>query len=133
MIKYFLSRQFFLFFLVGLSAVFFNWMSRIFLSQWLDFSTAVFVAYFVGMFVAFILNRNLVFPNTIKSLNSQILSFIATNLFFFPFVWFASIKINELLIYNNFLQYNEEISHAIALSFPMMATFLIYKIIAFKE
>jgi putative flippase GtrA len=133
MIKYFYSEQFLLFVIVGASAAFLHWISRLVLSYWFDFSLAVGLAYFVGMLIAFVLNRLYVFPKSIKPLSKQIFVFTITNLAFFPLVWFSSIEIHKVLVINKFTLYSEGIAHAIAISLPMLITFLIYKMVAFKE
>lgn len=133
MIKHFYSEQFLLFTLVGLIAALLHWLSRMVFSYWFDFSIAVGLAYFVGMLVAFILNRLYVFPKSVKPLYKQIYVFTITNLVFFPIVWISTIEIHKVLVINKFLFYTEAIAHAIAISLPMLITFLIYKMLAFKE
>lgn len=133
MIKYFFTRQFLLFFCVGGLAAFLHWLSRILLSQWLSFNWAVTVAYSIGILVAFLLNSFLVFPKSTKPKKQQACDFLITNTFFFPVVWVAAIEINSILQYYGVIHYAESISHAIAVGIPMFATFLIYKLIAFKD
>lgn len=58
--------------------------------------------------------------------------FFITNIAFLPVVWSAAIMLAKLIPHILVTQYNEEIAHAIAISIPMFATFLIYKFIAFK-
>lgn len=133
MIKYFFTKQFLLFLTVGISAATVNWLSRIFLSNWLSFSMAVIVAYAIGMTAAYLLNSLFVFPNSGKSKHSQIINFILTNLTFYPIVWLVSLKLNNMLIGLGLTRYSEGAAHLFALSLPMLATFLIYKLFVFKE
>lgn len=133
MIKYFFTRQFLLFLCVGGLAAFLNWLSRILLSQWLSFSWAVTVGYGVGILVAFLANSFFVFPKSTKSIQQQASDFIITNICFFPVVWVSAIGLNLILQYNGVIRYTEAIAHAIAIGIPMFATFLIYKLIAFKD
>ncbi len=132
MIKHFFSKQFLLFLGVGGLAASLNWSSRFFLSQWLPFSTAVIMAYAVGMLVAFLMNAFLVFPKSQRPRYAQARDFILVNLSFIPLVWQASIHINNGLKMLG-ISHSEEWAHAIALALPMFATFLIYKLFAFKE
>lgn len=133
MIKHFFTRQFLGFLAVGGFAALLHWSARIGLSLWLPFSIAVIAAYIIGMSIAFLLNSFFVFPNSEKSRYSQARHFIIVNLAFLPVVWLASLQINRYLKYWGFSNYSEALAHAIAISLPMLVTFLIYKLFAFKE
>lgn len=133
MIKYFLTTQFLSFLVVGGLAALLHWLARIILSVWLPFSTAVIIAYIIGMIVAFILNSFFVFPKSEKSRHAQARDFVLVNLSFFPVVWFVSLQINNWLKTISIVSHSEELAHAIAIPLPMLATFLIYKFFAFKE
>lgn len=133
MIKYFFTKQFVGFLLVGGISALLHWIARLLLSIWLPFSFAVIIAYFIGMLIAFLLNSFFIFPQSSKTRYSQIRSFFLVNLSFLPLVWLASIEINNLLKILGIINYSEEIAHAFAISLPMLATFLIYKFFTFKE
>lgn len=133
MIKHFLTKQFLKFLLVGGSAALVNWVARIIINIWTDFSTAVVAAYVFGMAAAFILNRIYVFPESNRHIDKQIRDFAVTNFIAFWIVWFMSIVIKSLLeLYLGFYSYSAEVAHFLALSAPMLVSFLIYKFIAFK-
>ena len=55
------SKQFVFFVLSGAIAAFLHWTSRIALGKWLQFTWSVAIAYIIGMSVAFLLNKFLVF------------------------------------------------------------------------
>ena len=93
MIRYFLTKQFLGFLVVGGLAALLHWLARILLSVWLPFSTAVIIAYIVGMVVAFLLNSFFVFPKSQKARHAQARDFVWINLSFFPVVWFFSLQI----------------------------------------
>ena len=133
MIKYFFTKQFLGFLAVGGVAALLNWLARLFLSVWLPFSWAVIIAYVIGMFVAFLLNSIFVFPKSEKARHAQARDFVLVNLSFFPLVWLASVQVNIWLKTIGMVSHSEELAHAIAISLPMLATFLIYKFFAFKE
>lgn len=133
MIKYFFTRQFLLFLAVGGLAAFLHWLARILLSHWFSFSWAVTVAYGVGILVAFLLNSFFVFPKSTKPKQQQARDFIITNICFFPVVWVFAIEANSILQYYGVVRCTEAVAHAIAVGIPMFATFLIYKLIAFKD
>lgn len=133
MIKHFFTKQFIGFVAVGVVAALLHWLARLILSIWLPFSSAVVIAYIVGMAVAFILNRIYIFPVSDKAMSVQARDFVLVNLSFFPVVWFASLKINAWLKTFEIWINSEALAHAIAISLPMFITFLIYKFFAFKE
>jgi len=132
-IKHFFTLQFIKFIGVGATAALLHWLARIILSQSMPFSWAVVWAYGVGMFIAFVLNAIFVFPNSDKATLSQMRDFVLVNLAFFPVVWALSLSFKKGLEYLGLTVYSEAIAHGLAISVPMLATFLIYKFFAFKE
>lgn len=133
MIRSFLSAQFLRFLCVGGTAALLHWLARIALSQWLSFSWAVALAYAVGMGVAFALNRVFVFPTSTKPANRQLRDFVLVNLGFFPVVWLASLVVDAGLRHIGLANHTQALAHGIAISVPMLATFLMYKFVAFKD
>lgn len=133
MIRHFLSAQFLRFLAVGGAAAFLHWLARILLSQWLSFAWAVALAYGVGMAVAFVLNRMFVFPLSSKPAHQQLRDFVLVNLGFFPVVWGSSLAIEAALRHFGMHLYTQALAHAISIAIPMLATFLMYKFVAFKE
>ena len=133
MLKHFFSAQFVGFLLVGGLAAFLHWLTRVLLSLAMPYSWAVFLSYGVGMSIAFALNSRYVFPKSDKPVSKQARDFLVINLIFLPIVWLASLWLNQWLIGQGVERYSEEIAHAIAITLPVMATFLLYKFIAFRE
>lgn len=132
MIGHFLTRQFLLFLMVGGLAAFLHWLARIALSRWFSFSTAVVLAYCVGMAVAFTLNALYVFPGSDKARHLQARDFVLVNLAFLPVVWLASVQlVKPLTVWE--IPFPEAIAHGMAVLLPTLMTFLIYKFFAFKE
>ena len=131
MIRHFVSRQFLLFLLVGATAAALHWLARYVISIWLVFPLAVALAYFVGIAVAFELNRRYVFPSSPRPVQKQIRDFVIVNLMFFPVVWCASMLIRQFLTGIGVVLYVDGIAHGLAIAIPMFMTFLIYKFIAF--
>ncbi len=118
---------------VGMTAALLHWLSRILLSQLMSYAWAVALAYGVGMTIAFLLNRYFVFPTSDKPASKQARDFFFINISFFPVVWIASLLFNQMLITLGVGRYSEGIAHALAISLPLMATFLLYKLFAFKD
>lgn len=133
MIKHFITLQFLLFVFVGATAAALHWLARFILSIWFPFPLAVALAYFVGIAVAFILNRRYVFPSSSKPVQKQACEFLITNIIFFPVVLGISIIIREGLIENGLILYVDGIAHGLAITIPIFMTFLIYKFITFGD
>ena len=133
MIRHFLSVQFLRFLAVGGIAALLHWLARILLSEWLPFVWAVALAYGVGMGVAFVLNRLLVFPYSTKPAHQQLRDFVLVNLGFFPVVWACTLLIEAALRHAGMVHYTQALAHGIAIALPMLATFLMYKFVAFRD
>jgi putative flippase GtrA len=127
MIQHFLSAQFLGFLAVGGAAATLHWLARLLLGMWLPFAWAVALAYALGMAVAFVLNSQFVFQASTKPRAIQARDFVLVNLLFFPVVWLASMAMQRLLQGLGMDHHAEEVAHAVAISVPMFATFLIYK------
>ncbi len=128
-----MSRQFAGFLLVGTTAAGLHWLARLALSTVMPYGWAVFLAYGVGMAIAFVLNSYYVFPTSDKPVAKQARDFVAINLAFMPVVWAAAMGLNALLPRVGIVRYSEEVAHALAISLPVLATFLLYKFYAFRE
>jgi putative flippase GtrA len=131
MIRHFFTTQFLLFVFVGITAAFMNWAARFVFNMWMSFPVAVLLAYGIGMASAFELNRRFVFPASPRPLHKQARVFVLTNLAFLPVVWGASIYLKSLLSEFGVMRYSEGIAHGLALTIPVLITFLVYKFIAF--
>jgi putative flippase GtrA len=130
-IQYFLSTQFLRFLFVGVTAAFLHWLARYWLNIWVSFPLAVALAYVVGIAVAFELNRRFVFPASGRPKTKQARDFILVNLAFFPVVWVAALVFKKLLQQTGVSYFVDGIAHGLAISLPVLMTFLIYKFIAF--
>jgi putative flippase GtrA len=133
MLKHFFSWQFIGFIGSGLVAATLNWLARFVLSNWFPFYVSVFLAYAVGMVVAFIFNSLLVFPNSKKPRKTQARRFILINLSFLPVVWITSLSLAYTFDSIGIKTFTEEIAHGIAIAIPAFFTFFLYKFFAFKE
>ena len=133
MLKHFLTRQFVKFLIIGGSAALINWIARIIINSWTDFSTSVIIAYLFGMAFAFTLNKIYVFPSSDRKISRQVRDFSMVNLVSFTMVWIISIALKSALEEHFGISlYAAEIAHFLALSAPMLISFLIYKFVAFK-
>jgi len=79
-IKHFFSKQFMIFLLTGGIAASINFGSRMFYSQYFNFSRAVIFAYITGMITAFVLAKLFVFKKSQQSVRRSALFFVLVNL-----------------------------------------------------
>ncbi len=133
MLRHFLSRQFAAFLAVGATAALLHWLARILLSLVMSYGWAVFWAYGIGMAIAFTLNSYYVFPASDKPVEKQARDFVIINTAFLPVVWLVSMQLNTWLTGFGYERHSEELAHALAISLPVLGTFLLYKFIAFRE
>lgn len=128
----FLSRQYVRFLLVGGSAAVLHWLARIWLSQQMIFEWAVVLSYFVGLLVAFVLNRLYVFPETTLPLSTQIRRFFVVNLITMPLVWITAIGLYQVFYFIPSEWWRESLAHGVAVAIPAISSFVAYKLFAFK-
>ena len=79
MINHFMSRQFVIFLVTGGLAAAVNFGSRIVYNQWVEFSSAVILAYLTGMITAFLLARTFVFTDGSQSVKRSATFFVLVN------------------------------------------------------
>jgi putative flippase GtrA len=133
LIRHFYSTQFVAFVAVGGVAAAANWLSRIILGNWMSLALAVVVAYAIGMAVAFVLNRILVFPKSPKSIRQQMWGFVIINLAFLPVVLAATVALEMAFRTVVRIAFAQAAAHGIAVTIPALATFLLYKFFAFRD
>ncbi len=138
--KYFLfknslfKKEFPLFILAGLIAAFINILSRVILTIFLSFEISVIVAYFLGMFTAFLLTKKFVFKTTKKSFKRSFAAFSLVNLIAIFQTWIVSLFIKFWLL--NFISsvpIVELISHSFGVAIPVFTSFFGHKYITFGE
>jgi putative flippase GtrA len=133
-IKIFFSGQFLKFLGVsGISALI-HWVSRLLISEFVEYWLAVVLAYAVGIGVAFVLNRIFVFSNSSKSLRQEISMFTVVNIAAFPFVVAISIALGSYILVP-FFEVNtaQLIGHGIGVVSPVLFNFAAHKFITFRE
>ena len=109
-----------------------HWLSRIWFSTFLEFEVAVFLSYFVGLIVAFVLNKVYVFPKSTVDTSAQIRRFIVVNTITLPLVWLTSLFLVKTLTFIVDMQLREAVAHGIAVALPAISSFVAYKLFAFK-
>ncbi|MFZ5697838.1 MAG: GtrA family protein [Pseudomonadota bacterium] len=125
MIRQFMSRQFVAFLVTGGIAAAVNFGSRILYDLWLDFSTAVIVAYITGMITAFLLAKIFVFKDSTQSVQRSAAFFALVNGVAILQTWAVSMGLAYYLLpamgVNRFVP---EIAHAVGVVVPVFTSYL---------
>lgn len=133
MIKAFASRQFVLFLVTGGTAASVNFLSRIFFNQWLDYSSAIILAYIVGMITAFILARLFVFKQSSQNWQRSALLFALVNVAAVAQTWAISMGLAYYVLPNaGMTSFVPEIAHAAGVVVPVFTSYLGHKRWSFR-
>lgn len=125
------NNQFVKFLLTGGIAALGNFLSRILLNIWLSFELSVIIAYFVGVTIAYILFRKVVFKKNVSIFKSWI-KFIIINLIGIVLTYYLSISVYAL-IKNWGIFCDKEIAHIIGITVPSLFSYIGHKYFTFKE
>jgi len=132
MIHHFMSRQFVSFVLTGGLAACVNLATRIWYSRWVDFSTAVMLAYLSGMVTAFVLVRLFVFRQATQSLRRSLFFFVLVNCVGVLQTWAISMLLYRLLPLAGVTHFVPELAHAIGVAAPVFSSYLGHKKLSFR-
>jgi len=128
-----LSRQFTMFLLVGGLAASVNFGSRIALSLVLDYVPSIIVAYCIGMAIAFVLNRTVVFKSASNALHHQAAWFLAINLLAILQTLLVSLALARWVLPGMGLeQHAETIAHAVGITVPVVTSYFGHKYLSFS-
>lgn len=131
--KAFMNKQFTLFVVTGGIAAAANFGSRILYNRWVDFSTAVVLAYITGMIVAFLLAKAFVFKESTQSTNKSVIYFIIVNIFAVLQTWLISMGLAlYLLPALGIKMYVHELAHAAGVMAPVFTSYLGHKHFSFR-
>lgn len=133
MIRQFASRQFLFFLLTGGLAAVVNFGSRIAYDVWVDFSTAIILAYLTGMVTAFILARTFVFTESRTTLRRSVLLFSLVNLAAVAQTWLISMGLAMFALPAlGVTRFVPEIGHAVGVMVPAFTSYLGHKYWSFR-
>ncbi|MFA6036673.1 MAG: GtrA family protein [Legionellales bacterium] len=133
MIREFFSKQFVIFLFTGVTAALVNFGSRIVYSHWLDFSSAIVLAYITGMITAFGLAKLFVFKQSTQNIYRSIFFFCIVNL----------VAVAQTLLISMGLAYYFlpligvtvfvlEFAHAAGVAFPVFTSYIGHKRWSFR-
>jgi putative flippase GtrA len=129
----FKSRQFLVFLLTGGLAAAVNFGSRILFSHWMGYSTAIVLAYLVGMTTAFVLARQFVFKQGKQALHHSLLYFVLVNVVAVLQTWAVSMGLAlYVLPALGVTRFVAEIAHAVGVVVPVFTSYLGHKHLSFR-
>jgi len=111
-----------------------NFASRIAVQPLVGFKAALVVAFFVGITVAFVLNRTFVFPASGKSLRHEMTWFLIFNLIAFPIIVGGAMLLRDH-VFGRFLPeaLAEAASHAVSILIPVVVNFAAHRLVTFAR
>lgn len=128
-----MSRQFLVFLLTGGIAAVVNFGSRIVYSLWLDFSSAVILAYITGMITAFVLAKLFVFRKSQQSVYHSVAFFVLVNLVAVLQTWAISMGLAYYLLpLIGVTLFVQEIAHAVGVAVPVFTSYIGHKRWSFR-
>ncbi len=134
MTSFFANKQFASFLITGGIAACVNFLSRIFFSHWMTFSSSVVLAYICGMVTAFVLAKMFVFKTSRQSLGKAIFYFCLINIFAVVQTWAISMLLAYYLLPSLGVNvFTHEIAHAVGIIVPVFTSFLGHKHFSFSD
>jgi len=133
------GSRFFRFLLSGGIAALFNFGSRFFYNLFVDFSTAVVLAFFSGITAGYLLNKRYVFTSSRNSVAQEITWFVLVNLFALAQTWGMSVYLAHMLPgYLHFAgarsnQLADAIAHGTGVLLPVFTSYIGHKYLTFRE
>ncbi len=134
MIQQFASRQFLLFIFTGGIAATINFGSRILYNRWVDFSSAIVLAYLTGMVTAYVLARMFVFKQTSQTLGRSAVIFTLVNVVAVAQTWLISILLaDHFLLWMGMKTYVREFAHGVGVLVPVFTSYIGHKRFSFSK
>jgi putative flippase GtrA len=132
--RQFLSRQFIIFLATGGTAAAVNFGSRIVFNHWMSYSSAIILAYVVGMITAFILARLFVFRDSTQELHKSAAFFILVNGVAILQTWLVSMLLAYYLLPSlGVTRFVPEIAHAVGVIVPVFTSYIGHKRWSFRN
>lgn len=127
-------RQFIAFLLVGGGAACLNFLSRIFFSHWLNYATAIILAYIVGMLTAFIFNRLLVFRGASNPMHEQVMWFTIINILALAQTLAVSFAAARFFFPAIGMKWRPELlAHGLGVAVPVVTSYIGHKRFSFRN
>lgn len=130
-----MNRQFILFLLTGGLAALVNMGSRWVFSHWLDYATAIVLAYLLGMFTAFVSFRQFVFRDTTTHVSwREVGWFCVINGFALAQTYVVSVGLADYVFpFAGWTLYPRDIAHIAGVLVPVVTSFFGHKYLTFRK
>ena len=134
-----LNNRFVLFLLAGGFAAICNFGSRFIYSLFMDFGSAVVLAFASGLTVGYFLNKRFVFTHSKNSVPKEMMWFLVINLLALVQTWGLSIYLAEFLSENLVAyvpsprQWAEAIAHGAGILLPVFTSYIGHRYLTFRE
>ncbi|MFA0132060.1 GtrA family protein [Vibrio splendidus] len=133
MAKTYVSKQFLMFLCTGGFAAAVNFGSRIFFNQFMSFSSAIILAYIMGMITAFSLAKLFVFKESKHSAAKSAFYFTLVNIAAVIQTWAVSVFLAYYVLPSvGISTYVDEISHFVGVVVPVFTSFIGHKHLSFR-
>jgi putative flippase GtrA len=125
--------------LAGGLAALLNFGSRFFYNLFVDFSTAVVLAFITGLTAGYVLNKLYVFTSSGNSMVQEIGWFVAVNLFALAQTWGLSVYLAQVLPdympgeASGRRELAEAIAHGAGVLLPVFTSYIGHKYLTFRE
>lgn len=111
-----------------------NIASRMVLSNWMNYSHAIVIAYFIGMTTAYALMKLFVFEVSGRSVAKEYIRFVLVNAVALVQVWLVSMALVEYFFRHiNFTFYPEAFAHVIGVLSPIATSYVLHKSFTFSS
>ena len=128
------KTEFIQFLLVGGVAALINFISRIFINEFVSYRVAVVLAYLIGMLTAFILSKIYVFEKSGRHHLHELRDFTLVNILAVIQVWLISVGLAEYFFpWIGFNFFAPEIAHLIGLAVPAVTSYFGHKYFSFRK
>lgn len=127
------TRRFASFAVTGGFAAICNVGSRLLLSKVMRYELAISIAYLIGMIVAFLLARRLVFEASQQPWRHELARFATVNVASFAQVWLVSVGLARYFFpWVNFGWHAESTAHLIGVASPLLSSYYAHKNFTFR-
>ena len=117
-------KQFISFLFTGGIAALVNILSRVLLSNYLDYAYAIIVAYIFAIITAYILAKSFVFRNKNIKLTRSLAAFVFVNFFAILQTWLVTIGLRNYIFELIDINYHRDLlAHIIGVSVPVFSSY----------
>lgn len=132
--RFHFNVKFFLFLLCGGIAALANIHSRVILNKYLSYKVSIVIAYFIGLLVAFVLFKFVVFKKSnLHNINKEIVKFIIVNALALIQTFVVSLVFADyIFVWCNFNYYRYDIAHVIGVVTPVVTSYIFHSLFTFR-